>query len=467
MSSSAQGIPGLPDLTHPVELVQFGTQALKASLLLVFLVVALGIAIALISFSLRRSKPEQVIFIGEWAVGYSQLLRGLQHLTLVLILLVPGFFLCSTLSNRYHHWEQAKVAQVAQTVAGERLEQFAPQVRYSIQEPYSYNTQINGKIVKVNQTREITRFLMLAGSQIQVKLDQSVDVPGRSSVYQANYTADYKVVNQLKDINNFFFEAPPPNGYTLLASYKVERDGTRLQPTNAGNYSFPFRLQPGEETTFRVTYKAQGGPRWVYSATGQLLSNFRLTAIANFAPADFASGIVPNEIKVDGRSTQFTWKFDDNVSVKNPFGVFTNTEPIRHTGIIGRLLLLAPAIFLWWILLLYLSLPMSFKNIAIAASIFFACLLTLTYLARVMNAELAWTLISIILLFLTWGLGASRSASLAAIICTIAGAVLPIFGLLVPFSGLTLSLAGLLSAVWLAVRHWYGWYSLHPKDQRL
>lgn len=467
MSSSAQGIPGLPDLTHPIELVQFGTQALKASLLLVFLVVALGVAIALISFSLRRSQPEQVIFIGEWAVGYSQLLRGLQHLTLVLILLVPGFFLCSTLSNRYHHWEQGKVAQVAQTVAGERLEQFAPQVRYSIQEPYSYNTQVNGKIVKVDQTREITRFLMLAGSQIQVKLDQSVDVPGRSSIYQANYTADYKVVNQLKDINNFFFEAPPPNGYTLLASYKVERDGTRLQPTNAGNYSFPFRLEPGEETTFRVTYQAQGGPRWVYSATGQLLSNFRLTAIANFAPADFASGIVPNEIKVDGRSTQFTWKFDDNVSVKNPFGVFTNTEPIRHTGVIPRLLLLAPAIFVWWILLLYLSLPMSFKNIAIAASIFFACLLTLTYLARVMNAQLAWTLISIILLFLTWGLGASRSASLAAIICTIAGAVLPIFGLLIPFSGLTLSLAGLLSAVWLAVRHWYGWYSLHPKDQRL
>ncbi|MGF2040313.1 MAG: hypothetical protein RMZ43_034280 [Nostoc sp. CmiVER01] len=467
MSSSAQGIPGLPDLTHPIELVQFGTQALKASLLLVFLVVALGIAIALISFSLRRSQPEQLIFIGEWAVGYSQLLRGLQHLTLVLVLLVPGFFLCSTLSNRYHYWEQAKAAQVAQTVAGERLEQFAPQVRYSIQEPYSYNTQINGKIVKVNQTREITRFLMLSGSQIQVKLDQSVDVPGRSSVYQANYTADYKVVNQLKDINNFFFEAPPPNGYTLLASYKVERDSTRLQPTNAGNYSFPFRLEPGEETTFRVTYQAQGGPRWVYSATGQLLSNFRLTAIANFAPADFASGIVPNEIKADGRSTQFTWKFDDNVSVKNPFGVFTNTEPIRHTGVIPRLLLLAPAIFLWWILLLYLSLPMSFKNIAIAASIFFACLLMLTYLARIMNAQLAWTLISIILLFLTWGLGASRRASLAAIICTIAGAVLPIFGLLIPFSGLTLSLAGLLCAVWLAVRHWYGWYSLHPKDQRL
>jgi hypothetical protein len=465
MSSSAHGLPGLPDLTHPTELVEFGSQVLKGSLLLIFLVVALGVAIALMSFSLRRSQPEQVMFFGEWAVGYSQLLRGLQHLTLVLILLVTGFFLCSTLSNRYHNWEQARVEQVTQSVAGEKLEQFAPQVRYVTQEPYTYTTQVNGKIVNVNQTRAVNRFLTLASSQIQVKLDQSIDVRGRSSVYRADYIADYKVVNQLKDINNFFFEAPPPNGYTLLASYKVERTGNRVQPTNPGEYSFPFRLQPGEEANFRVTYQAQGGPRWVYSAGTQLLSNFRLTAIANFAPADFASGIVPNEIKSDGKSTQFTWIFDDNVSVKNPFGVFTNTDPIRHTGIIPRLLLLAPALFLWWILLLYWSLPMSLKNVAIAAGIFFACLLSLTYLARLMNAQLAWTLISFVLLFLTWGLGANRRASLAAIICTIAGAVLPVFGLLVPLSGLTLSLAGLLSAVWLAVRHWYGWYSLQPEKQ--
>ncbi|NDJ22358.1 hypothetical protein GS682_12080 [Nostoc sp. B(2019)] len=465
MSSFAQGIPGLPDLTHPTELVQFGTQVLKGSLLLVFLVIALGVAIALFSFSLRRNQPEQLIFIGDWAVRYSQLLRGLQHLTLVLILLVTGFFLCSTLSNRYHHWEQAKVTQVAQSVAGEKLEQFAPQVRYVTQEPYTYTTQVNGKIVQVNETREVNRYLTLAGSQIQVKLDQSTDVRGRSSIYRADYTADYKVVNQLKNISNFFFEAPPPNGYTLLASYKVERDRTRLQQTNPGEYSFPFRLQPGEETSFRVTYQAQGGPRWVYSATSQLLSNFRLTAIANFAPADFASGIVPNEIKGDGRSTQFTWIFDDNVSVKNPLGVFTNTDPIRHTGIIPRILLLAPALFLWWILLLYWSLPMSLKNVAIAGGIFFACLLALTYLGRLINAQLAWTIISLVLLILTWGLGSNRSASLAAIICTIAGTVLPVFGLLVPFSGLTLSLAGLLSAIWLAVRHWYGWYNLHPENR--
>lgn len=466
MSPTSQGIPGLPDLTHPTQIIQLGSQLITASLLLVFLVIALGVAIALVSFALRQNQSQQTILIGDWAIRYSQILQGLQHLTLVLILLVVGFFLYSTLSNRYHHWEQAKVAQVAQSVAGDKLEQIAPQVRYITQEPYTYTTQVNGKIIKVNDTQQVNRFLALSGSQIQVNLEQTTDVQGRSAVYRVDYTAEHKVRNRLKDINNFFFEAPPPNGYSLLSNYKVERDRTRIEPVNPGNYSFAFRLEPGQETNLRVTYQAQGGPRWVYNSAGQLLSNFRLTTVANFAGADFASGIVPKETKVDGRSTQYTWIFDDNVSVKNPFGVFTNTNPIRQTGIIPRLLLLAPALFLWWILLLYLSVPMSLKNVAIASSIYFACLLTLTYLSRFMDAQLAWTMISLVLLTLTWGLGSTRSASVAAIICTIAGGILPVLGLLVPYSGLTLSIAGLMSAVWLAVRHWYNWYIWQPEDMK-
>lgn len=326
MSPIAQGIPGLPDLTHPEELIKFGTQLIQGSLLFAFLIVALGVAIALISFSLRRNTSEQAVFFGEWSIRYSQLLKELQHLALILILVVTGFFLTSTLSNRYHHWEQAKVAQVAESVAGDKLEQIAPQVRYIVEEPYSYTTQVNGKIVKVTDQQKVTRYLNVAGSNIQVKIDQSVNVQSRSAIYLIDYTADYKIVNSLSDVNSFFFEAPPPLGYSLLSSYKVERDGTRLKQINPGDYGFPLQLEPGQETTIKVSYQAQGGPRWVYNATDQLLSQFRLTTIANFRNADFASGIVPHEIKSDGDSTQFTWIFDENVSVRNPFGVFTATK---------------------------------------------------------------------------------------------------------------------------------------------
>ncbi|MGA9381880.1 MAG: hypothetical protein WBV73_24230 [Phormidium sp.] len=463
---AAQGIPQLPDLTQPSQIMQFGGEILRLFLILVGLVGVLGVAIALLSFSLsylRRDAPETGIFISEWVVRYSALLRGLQHTTLVLILLIGGFFLCTTLANRYHFWEQARVTQVAASVAGDRLEQTAPQVRYTIQEPYSYNTQVGNRIVKVQEQRTVNRLLAITGSQVQVNIMQASDPQKNDrNIYLIDFVAEYQVTNRLKDTDNFFLELPPPNGYSLLQNFKVEQNGTRLEPNNPGEYTFPFRLLPNTETRFRVTYQAQGGPRWVYNANGQLLSNFRLSVLANFPNADFASGVVPTEAKPEGKGTRFTWIFDDNVSVLNPFGVFTATGTIRNTGILPRLLLLAPAIFLWWLLLLYFSIPMKLKDVAITGGIFFATILALTYLSRIINPQLAWTIASLILLTLAWGLGRNLRASLAAFICTIAGAVLPILGLIVPYSGLTLSIAGLLSAIWLAVLNWYGWY---PQQQ--
>lgn len=105
---------------------------------------------------------------------------------------------------------------------------------------------------------------------------------------------------------------------------------------------------------------------------------------------------------------------------------------------------------------MYLSLSLTLQDIAIAATLFFASLLTLTYSSRLLDARLSWTLISPLLMVAVWGLGNNRQASLATLICTLTGAILPVFALLVPYSGLTLSLAALLSGAWLVVKHWYG-----------
>lgn len=458
MPQSTQGIPGLPDLTHPTLLIKLGGQLIQLFPTLILLIVALGIAIAVLNFSLRRFESDRSPFVEEWVPRYSRLLNLLQHTVLVFILLLGGFYVSSTLSNRYHHWEQARVATITNMVSGERLEQPAPQIRYLIQEPYSYDTMVNGKYTRVESKREATRYLTLGASQAQVKIDQLPDPQRKGrTIYRVDFKGEYRVTNSLSNIQQFFFEVPPPSGYSLLQSFRVERDGTRLEQRNPGDYGFPFQLAPGQEAQFSVTYQAVGSPRWVYNANGQLLSNFRLTALANFPGADFASGIIPTEQKQEGQGTRFTWVFNDNVSVANPFGVFTAVGPISNTGILPRLLLLAPGLWLWWLLLLYLSLPMSLKNVAITAAVFFACLLALTYFSRVIDAKVAWLMISGVFLVLVWGLGQSRASSLAAVICAIAGAILPVFALLLPSTGLSLSVAALLSALWLAVRNWYGY----------
>ncbi|MGD1714825.1 hypothetical protein [Dapis sp. BLCC M172] len=158
MWSSSQGIPNIPDITHPQELIELGNQILKASIILIILTGCLGIGIAIINFSIHNSKESEAnILINELVSRYSSLLKSLPHLILVLILLVGGFFLCSTLSNRYHNWEQAKVAKIAAGVAGYSLEQMSPKVRYIVEEPYTYYQWVDNKQVEIKSTRNVDK----------------------------------------------------------------------------------------------------------------------------------------------------------------------------------------------------------------------------------------------------------------------------------------------------------------------
>ncbi|MDJ0555237.1 MAG: hypothetical protein QNJ68_12510 [Microcoleaceae cyanobacterium MO_207.B10] len=295
-SSSVQGIPNIPDLTHPQEIIELGDRVMKVSLILIFIIGLFSIAIAIINFSLPRlPQLEKTNFITEWANRYSRLLTALPHFILVLILLVGGFFLCSTLSNRYHNWEQAKIVKIAADVAGDRLEQIAPKVRYIVEEPYTYYQWVDNKQVEIKSTRNVDKYLNINASKIQVNINQAKDVQNLKAVYVVDFSAEYQVTNQLENIQDFFFEIPPPYGYSLLQNFPVEQNNKRLTPTSPENYSFPFSLSPGETVNFKINYQAQGAPRWIYNANNQLLSNFRLIALANFPKADFASGIVPTE----------------------------------------------------------------------------------------------------------------------------------------------------------------------------
>ncbi|MFM6189032.1 hypothetical protein [Planktothrix sp.] len=449
-------IPNLPDLTHPNELIEWGSEMMKAGINLAILLTALGVIWSLINGSVK--KPGDSISVPMLKTALEQYLNWIQtlpHFILIVLLLTSSFFLCSTLANRYHHWEQQRITQIATTVAGERLEQTAPRIRYEIEEPFTDYRYVDGKTIEIKSTHLVSHWMTLAGSQIEVNINQTTSPDTKQWIYSVDFAGDYQVKNQLKGISEFFFEVPPPYGYLLLQNFQVEQNGKPLVQVNPGDYGFPFKLAPGETTNFKVSYQAQGAPRWVYQPGEQLLSNFRLNVLAQFPNAEFA-GAVPTVTKEGGNNLQLSWVYEGNISVRNPLGIFTATSPILNTGVLPRLLLLAPGIFLWWLILLYLSLPLTLRDVVIVAGLFFAGLLTLTYSSRFMDAKLAWILISPVLLFGVWGLGKNRQASWVTMICTISGAILPILGLLVPYSGITLSLAALLSGIWLALQHWHG-----------
>jgi hypothetical protein len=461
---------GLPDLAEPEYLSQIASQLPLSIAIFVMLAIGLTAAMALFNFSLRNSTSEHVA-IGDWTIRSTQLMRGLQQVLVIAMLLLAGFGLCSTLATSQHNWEQARLVKTTPPTAAEFVQQASPQVSYTSQEPYIYTTQLDGKLVKVEDKKEVTHQSAVSSSNILVSIAPALTKTGDGNNYPIDFTGDYQVTNSIETTDKFVFQITPPKGYSLLQNFGVEQDGKKLKTTSPGEYRFPIQIAPGNVSKLHVTYRAQGSPQWVYSAKDGSLANFKMAVSTKVPGLNFVNGIVPTKVSSTGDRQVFSWAFvggaspleHKNASVQKPFGVAVAPPVATQSGQLPLLLLLAPGILLWWLLLLCFSIPMRLQQIAIAGLVFFAGIFALTYFGRLTDPLYVWSGISVGLLILVWGLGRKNwRVSLAAVICTILGAIFPVYGFLIGARGVMLSIAALLSVIWLTARNWYGWYQLEP-----
>jgi hypothetical protein len=450
----------LPDFTQPQYLDRITSQLPLSIAIFVILAISLTAALALYNFSLRNSTASNVA-IGDWTFHSTQLVRGLQQLLLVALLLLLGFGLCSTLAARQNSWEQTRVTKKTLPIPNEFIQQSSPQVSYTSLEPYIYTTQLDGKLVKVADKKEVTRQSSVSGSNLLVSIAPASVNSGEGNNHLIDFSGDYQVTNSINTTDKFVFQISPPKGYSLLQNFGVEQDGKKLTRTNPGDYRFPVQIAPGSVSKLRVTYRVQGSPQWVYSAKDGSLSNFRMAISTKVPRLNAINGVVPTKISRNGDRQVFSWAFNRNASVQKPFGVSVAPPVAAQTGKLPLLLLLAPVILLWWLLLLCFSMPMRLQSIAITGCVFFAGIFALTYFSRLADPIYVWSGISVGLLLLVWGLGRNNwRVSVVAVICTILGAIFPVYGFLIGSRGVMLSIAALLSVIWLAARNWYGWYPL-------
>jgi hypothetical protein len=455
---------GLPDLTQPQYLNQIANQLPIAVAIFIAIAIMLTAVMALVNFS-RQQQPQSRNFVfGEMEMGADRLLQVLQHTVLVSILILGGFLFCSTLANRQGNWERARIAQTSPNIAGETIQQTSPQFSYTTQEPYVYTTQLDGKLVKVQDKKDVTRKTSVSGSNLQINISPLQDNSTDGKNYLIDFKGDYQVTNTAGVTSQLVFQIAPPTGYSLLQNFDVEQNGKKLAPTIPGEYNFPLQVPPGRVGKLRVSYRAQGSPQWIYSPKDGSLANFGMTISTKVPKLNFLGGVVPTKVDTSGEQKTFTWAFDRNASVQKPFGVVAAPTSTAQSGALPLLLLVAPGILLWWVVLLYFSIPMRLTDVAICGLVFFVSMFTLTYFSRLTNPLYAWIGISIGLLALVWGLGRTNwRISVAAIICTIAGVIAPVAGFLIGYRGLTLSIAGLMSILWLTALNWYGLYDLTPK----
>jgi hypothetical protein len=455
----------LPDLTQPQYLDRIASQLPIAVAIFVAIAIALTAGMALVNFSLQQHPQERNFAIGNLVMRADRFLQVLQHTVLVSLLLLGGFLFCSTLANRQGNWERARLAQDSPAIAGETIQQASPQVSYTTQEPYVYTTQLNGKLVKVQDKKDVTRQTSVSGSNLQVNITPNRDNSGDRN-YTIDFKGDYEITNTAGVTSQLVFQLAPPTGYSLLENFDVQQNSKKIAPIIPGEYNFPLLVAPGRVGKLRVSYRAQGSPQWIYSTKDGSLANFGMTIATKVPGLNFLGGIVPTKVDTRGEEKVFTWAFDRNASVQKPFGVIAAPPVTAEAGALPLLLFIAPGIFLWWMVLLYFSIPMGLTDVSICGLVFFASIFALTYLSRIANPLYAWIGISIGLLALVWGIGRNYwRVSLAAIICTIAGVILPVSAFLLGYRGLTLSIAGLISIVWLTACNWYGLYELTPKSR--
>lgn len=453
---------GLADFTQPQYLDRVTNQLPLSIAIFVVLAIGLTAALALYNFSLRTALGNNVV-VGDWTIHSTQLVRGLQQLLLIALMLLLGFGLCSTLAARQQRWEQSRVANKNIPAATEFIQQSSPQVTYANLEPYTYTTQLDGKLVKVEDKKAVTRQSSVSSSNLLVSIAPARINAGEGNNHLIDFSGDYQITNSVNTTDKFVFQISPPKGYALLQNFSIEQDGKKLTRTNPNDYRFPLRIAPGSISKLRVTYRVQGSPQWVYSAKDGSLSNFRMAISTKIPRLNAISGVVPTKISRNGDRRVFSWAFNRNASVRKPFGVSVTPPVIEQAGKLPLLLLLAPAIFLWWLLLLCFSLPMQLQNIAISGCVFFASMFSLTYFSRSVDPLYIWSWITIGLLCLVWGLGRGNwRISLVAVICTILGVVFPVYSCLMGSRGVLLSITALLSVIWLVARNWYGWYPLTP-----
>ena len=458
---------GLRDFTQPQDLDRITSQLPLSIAIFVVLAIGLTAALALYNFSLRTA-PESNVAIGDWTVKSNQLVKGLQQLLLVALLLLLGSGICSTLAARQYNWEQTRTTKKTLPLTNEFIQQSSPQVAYTSLEPYIYTTQLDGKLVKVEDKKEVTRQSSVSGSNLLISIAPARINAGEGNNHLIDFSGDYQVTNSINTTDKFVFQIAPPKGYALLQNFGVEQDGKKLALTNPGDYRFPIQIAPGSTSKLRVTYRVQGSPQWVYSAQDGSLSNFRMAISTKLPRLNAINGVVPTKISRNGDRQVFSWAFNRNASVQKPFGVSVTPPVAEQTGKLSSLLILAPAILLWWLLLLCLSIPLQLQNIAISGAIFLASMFALTYFSRLADPIYVWSGLSIGLLILVWGLGRSNwRVSVAAIICTLLGAIFPVYSFLLGSRGVMLSIAALLSVIWLVARNWYGSYQLAPSVNSL
>lgn len=434
-----------PDLTHPTEWLSAWGQLLHGGGWLLAAIIAFGLVLAALAWATRRDGGS----VAETAsAGYAQLIAQLPRAGLAGGLVLVAVLACGTLANRAHHDEQRARASILASYPDEKMIQAAPRFGHLETVNYKRRVLVDKKFVEVDNFVREDRKHFLTASDVRAEIHGIKDpVRAGRERFAVTFSATYKVANPLDREQQFYFDITGPQAASVVHELAISAAGRPLSPQAEGGERYWLTLPAKGQQDLTFKYRAEGVPRWVYDASAERLSNFKLTIVNDLGNARFASGVAPTTRASTQLGDEMTWAYPVNATITEPLGIFTAAGELPMAGLLPRWLLLAPALLGGWLLVLAFTTRLKARDLLLAGTLFASAVLVTYVLGRVMPPAVAFLLGGAVVLFLADSLD---DDGLRARIVTLLALVLPGLAFAMPYAAPVLALAMVALAAWLA-----------------
>ncbi|MEW6572494.1 MAG: inner membrane CreD family protein [Bacillota bacterium] len=337
---------------------------------------------------------------------------GRQILPLIIIFIgtaLAWIVLGGTVQTRTATQDERLKSEVGQ-LWGTAQRQKAPTVRYEITKETKVEKTVDSKTVIETKVEKTTRFLPIAGSQIDV--DLKVDYRRKGllwySTYHVGFDGNYKVVNDTGEERQVFFDFEFPNSGAIYDDFRFLIGGIEVKnlQVEAGRVTGTAKLKPGQAENFSVSYNSQGMDEWWYDFGDDVsqIKNFALTMNTDFKKIDFPQNSISPTTKVEtDKGWQLVWQYSNLLTgVKIGMEMPKKLNPGPWVASVSYF---APVSLFFFLFILFIitslrSVKIHPMNYLFVCAAFFSFHLLLAYLVDHISIHAAFIVCSLVSIFL-------------------------------------------------------------------
>jgi inner membrane protein involved in colicin E2 resistance len=322
---------------------------------------------------------------------------------------VAWAILSATIYSRTQSQDSSLRNMVASAWGAEQ-EASPPAAHFNRVEITKTKTQTNGQSVEQETRTMVPVPLPLESSRIDVGLDLQHRQKGLMwySTYTVDFGGEYGFRNPEKQQEYVEFRLKLPAVNAIYDGLQFTLDGRPLETRHEKEFAVAAADVPAETAVrLGVAYRSQGMDNWRYQFGGTGIGearDFQLAVHTNFAGVDFAeNALSPSEKRRTPAGWDLQWRFTNLVTACQIALVMPEKQ--QPGPLAGEISMFAPvSLFFFFFVLLTVSairrIDLHPMNYFFLAAAFFAFHLLLAYLADHISIHWAFTICSIVSVFL-------------------------------------------------------------------